>query len=619
MSSSRNLKKRTIAALLIAVMVMGLIGCGSRDKASEKKHISVYLWSSSLIAEYAPYIQSQLPDLELEFVVGNNDLDYYRFMMEMDAMPDIITNRRFSLHDAAAFQPYHMDLSETESAASYYNAYLESYKNKDGTVNWLPACGEVDTIVANKVLFQKYNIPLPTDYDGFVQACREFEKHGIKGFVSDYDYDYTCLELLQGWSISELTSLEGQMWRMNYENRTGTNVGLDDIIWPGVFKRMEQFIRDAGIAAEEAGYSFSDVSDAFASGKAAMIRQTGTVISVCEDVEEIDPVLLPYYSADGEGWLLTYPAFQIAVSKNVENDGRRKDALRVLEVMLSEEAQNILAQNKDVISYKKDVDLTLREEMKNLEPYVESNHLYIRLASNDFFSASREVVQKMIKGEYNAKQAYAAFDELLRTEVRAEEGETVSIDKSYSRGFSEKGASPAASAIAGTLRQMYGADILVTAAYNLCGPVAVGEYSEKMTGYMLMPNSLVTGICEEMTGSQVKELLRCLTEGDEDVLKPFNLSTLPVVSGLSIEVSEEGEGYALNSVKSGGEEIPDDAVYKVAYINPAGFYNFLMNRFADEEGSLLFEIQEIQTRAAWTAYMKEGHTLAEAEDYITVK
>ena len=168
-----NLKKRTIAALLIAVMVMGLAGCGSKDKASGKKHFSVYLWSPSLIADYAPYIQSQLPDLELEFVVGNNDLDYYRFMAEMDSMPDIITNRRFSIRDAAKFQPYFMDLSETESAASYYNAYLESYKNKDGTVNWLPACGEVDTIVANKVLFQKYNIPLPTDYDGFVPGLSD--------------------------------------------------------------------------------------------------------------------------------------------------------------------------------------------------------------------------------------------------------------------------------------------------------------------------------------------------------------------------------------------------------------------------------------------------------------
>ena len=57
------------------------------------------------------------------------------------------------------------------------------------------------------------------------------------------------------------------------------------------------------------------------------------------------------------------------------------------------------------------------------------------------------------------------------------------------------------------------------------------------------------------------------------MLKPFNLSTLPVISGMSIDVTEEEHGYVLESVKSGkGEkEIPDDAVYKGVYINTAGF------------------------------------------------
>lgn len=427
------------------------------------------------------------------------------------------------------------------------------------------------------------------------------------------------MELLQGWSISQLTSLEGQVWRMEYENSCDKGAGLDDVVWPGVFERMEHFINDVGISKEEASFSYAQIHREFSECRAAMIRETGSAINTYSGFDGVEPMLIPYYSQDGEGWLLTYPAFQIAMNKKLETDGRKKDAMRVLEVMLSEEAQNLLAAGQDVISYKKDVNLTLREELKNLEPYVESNHLYIRLASNDFFSASREVVQKMITGEYNAKQAYSAFDELLRADTEAEEPKPVTIGQTYSRSFADNGISPAVSSMAATLREMYGADMLVTSAYNLCGPVSAGEYSEKMTGYMVMPNALVAGVCEEMTGRQVKELLRCLTEGDKDVLKPFNLSTLPVVSGMSIEVTEEESGYSLKSVKSGGKEIEDDAVYKVAYLNPAGFYNFLMNRFADEDGNLLFEIQETRTRDAWTAYMKEGHRLAEPEDYIIVK
>lgn len=178
----KDYKKRVIAALLIAVMAISLIGCGNQDKASGEKHISVYLWSSALLAEYAPYIQSQIPDLELEFVVGNNDLDYYKFMAGNDALPDIITNRRFALHDVAELQEQLMDLSKTDAAASYYTTYLENYRNANGTINWLPVCGEVDTVLINKALFDKYDIPIPTDYDSFTSACREFEKTWNKGF-----------------------------------------------------------------------------------------------------------------------------------------------------------------------------------------------------------------------------------------------------------------------------------------------------------------------------------------------------------------------------------------------------------------------------------------------------
>lgn len=52
-------------------------------KNEEKDTITVYLWSTKLYEKYAPYIQKQLPDINIEFVVGNNDLDFYRFLKEM--------------------------------------------------------------------------------------------------------------------------------------------------------------------------------------------------------------------------------------------------------------------------------------------------------------------------------------------------------------------------------------------------------------------------------------------------------------------------------------------------------------------------------------------------------
>ena len=81
-------------------------------------------------------------------------------------------------------------------------------------------CAEVDGTVANVDLFERYGIPLPTNYTEFVDAIDAFETAGIKGYGADWAYDYTCLETMQGCAIPELMSLEGTAWRMNYESDT---------------------------------------------------------------------------------------------------------------------------------------------------------------------------------------------------------------------------------------------------------------------------------------------------------------------------------------------------------------------------------------------------------------
>ena len=75
-------RSRALAVLLMMVAALSLLsGCGGkRAEKEDAETITVYLWSTSLYEKYAPYIQEQLPDINVEFVVGNNDLDFYRFL-----------------------------------------------------------------------------------------------------------------------------------------------------------------------------------------------------------------------------------------------------------------------------------------------------------------------------------------------------------------------------------------------------------------------------------------------------------------------------------------------------------------------------------------------------------
>ena len=568
----RKSRVRCISAVLaVAMMATALSGCGTSNKKEEEETITVYLWNTALYDKYAPYIQSQLPDVNIEFVVGINDLDFYKFMKENGDLPDIIMSRRFSRHDAVDLKDQLMDLSSTEEAGAVYETYLRDFTNADGSVNWLPICGTGDGIVANKALFDKNNIPLPTDYDSFVAACQSFEKLGIRGFAADFVYDYTCMEILQGMSIPEITSMEGSMWRSSYEDPEGEENGLDDTVWPVVFENMEQFIKDVNLVPEDTEMDYDPVISMFTEGKAAMNK----------DLEQ--------------------------------NAARKEKALRVLGVMLSEGAQKVLSNNQDVITYNRNVDLELSPCLENLKPIISQNHMYIRVASNDFFAVSKDVVTKMLQGEYDARQAYEAFDSQLR-QPKDDQSETIlTQEKGYSRVFYTKGGNASYSAMANTVRNLYGGDVLVAPGYSFTGSVLAAEYTEKQVGNLIMPNGLFA-YSGEMTGQELKECIRDYVEGIEGGFKPFNRGSLPVVSGVAIKVQEQDGEYTLLEVKKDGKAVKDDEVFKVVCLNNGGY----MAPFLAKESPVL-EQAEQNVKADLTEYIKAGNTLEAPEDYITLK
>ncbi|MGN0632757.1 MAG: extracellular solute-binding protein [Oscillospiraceae bacterium] len=604
-----------ISAAAAAMMAATVIsGCATKKEREEAETITVYLWSTAMYDNLAPYIQSQLPDVNIQFVVGNNDLDFYKFMNEHGQLPDIITSRRFSLHDAGALKDQLMDLSSTEEAGAIYESYIGNFTNTDGTVNWLPLCGEVDGLVANRATFEKYDIPLPTDYDSLVSACKAFEEEGVRGFAADFTYDYTCMEVLQGLSIPEITSLEGREWRSRYEDPLDTDMtGLDDYVWPGAFERMEQFIEDAGIRPEDIEMSYDPVIEMFKNGDAAIIRAGGSNTVAFQEMG-VDAVFLPYFGQDGEQWLLTYPAFQVALNKDLEKDKtRQENALKVLDVMLSEEGQNTLANGEDVITYSQNVDLKLSPHLENLKPLIEQNHLYIRVASNDFFAVSQDVVSKMIQGEYDAAKAYEAFDSQLKQNNDDTDETILTVDKDYSNIFHTKGGNESYSVMANTLRGYYGADVLIAPFNSFTGSVFKADYTEKMTGCMVTPNPLCVWQCE-LKGSEVKEYAKAYVEGFEGGITPINRGSLPVFSGISVEVEETDGKYTLTRILKDGKEISEDEKFKVALLNIPSYFGY----FADDESRGLIK-EETRVKNAWIAYIKEGGKLSEPEEYIKVK
>ena len=164
---------KKIVNLLVAFILLTLMvaGCGKQEESASKavssngkEKVSIALWGNDLLENYTGYLVKKFPDVEFKFILATNSTDYYRYRNKHKDLPDIMTVRRFSMRDAVLLKDLLYDLSNTELAGTFYGTYLDSYTYSDGTINWLPACAVVDSIIANKSLFESNGIPRPTDY-----------------------------------------------------------------------------------------------------------------------------------------------------------------------------------------------------------------------------------------------------------------------------------------------------------------------------------------------------------------------------------------------------------------------------------------------------------------------
>ena len=626
--------KRFVALLLVVVMAAALFAGCTGQKKDDRISISLYAWDRSMFKELTPWLEEKFPEINFTFIQSFNTMEYYKDLMARgEAMPDIITCRRFSLNDAAPLSEYLMDLSKSEVAGTFYSSYLEVNRETSGAIRWLPMCAEVDSIMANKDLFDQYNIPLPTNYSEFVAAIDAFEAVGIKGFQTDWIYDYSCLETMQGCAIPELMSLEGTRWRMEYESETEDNqVGLDDTVWPKVFEKYEQFLKDVRFQPGDEDHpgdeelTFSVTMEPYYQGMTAMIRNTAALADNITVEMGINSVILPYFGQTSEdNWLLTYPMCQVAVSKQVEEDEAKREAvMEVLMAMFSEEGQKHVAAGTSVLSYNKEVNISPTDSLRYVQDCINSNHLYMRLASTEVFAISQDVGHKMMTGEYDAKAAYDAFDQQITHYADPDAVEVMFTQKTaYSNEFTEHG-SAAASSLMNTIRSSMEADLAIGYSPTVSTSIYAGDYTLQQAKWVLTArNSIYQG---EYTGAEVRRFMDWLVNVKEDGSNPIqHRNLMPVTSGMEYTVTEYERGkFRLEEVTVNGQPLDKNCTYTLLLV---GADNFLEHETfcncpmpedlkAKREAYLVsdFSSQECMQEAL----EKTGQFLAPSE-YVTIR
>ena len=186
--------------------------------------------------------------------------------------------------------------------------------------------------------------------------------------------------------------------------------------------------------------------------------------------------------------------------------------------------------------------------------------------------------------------------------------------KSYSNRFHSSGGNAAYSVMANTLRGIYGTDVLVATGNSFTGNVLKAGYTEKMAGDMIMPNGL-SAYSSKMSGAELKETVKNFVEGYEGGFIPFNRGSLPVVSGISVEIKETDDGYTLSNVTKDGKQVQDEDTFTVTCLATQKH----MEAYPADE-NIVFDGGDTPVKDTWTGYIADGDAvLAEPVDYINVR
>lgn len=586
MGKVMNKLKKCLTGLLAFSMILS--GCAKTDTRKDDHHLTVFLWESRLVKNLAPYIRSQYPDMDIEFISGNNNTDLYEYYQEHGELPDIMSVRRFSGTDSKELQPYLLDLSSYNIVSKYYSYALQYYYNKDQSINWLPICGIPQTMIANKTLFDQYGIALPTNYEEYAEACQKLNALGIKPNSMDMGEDWSCLEAIQGGAIDEFTSLEGLEWRSKAESAKD-KISFDETMGHRIFSKIHQFLKDSCFTKEDVNLSIDDGTNMFVEKKSAIFHGTPDIYkTLSSQMSDSELVRLPYFSqTSNDGYIYMCPSLNVALNKELENDQTKLDsALKVLGCMISKKGQQLIANGTGVISFNPDVE-SMMNDVKGLEEPLKNNNIYIRYSAQKSFAAAKEVVHGLLTGQMDENSAYDIFCELMNAKSDKEKA-IVHFDKDYSIYLNDKNGRDAPSSILTTIRKAYDVKLAFVPYYYFTSSIYKGDCTASQLDLMLCHDSNTYVHVKKMSGKEIYALVKELDVKDK--------YSLPIASGMKLVYDQN---YKLKDILVDGVSIDFDKKYSI-----------LLSDSTDVSNPSL--------ASAWVSIMSKQDQPSKPEDYIEI-
>ena len=216
----------------------------------------------------------------------------------------------------------------------------------------------------------------------------------------------------------------------------------------------------------------------------------------------------------------------------MEKDREKLDtALDVLDCMISEEGQKLIADGSGVISLNTDVP-TMMQDVPGLEEEINNNAVYIRYSAQKvILMQAFEAVQRItVRGRWMKIQAYDTLRSVMNRKD-PEEKATVNFKNEYSISLNDRNGRDAASSILTTIREENEAQLALAPYYYFTSSMYKGECTSSRVGMMTAKSSDTALYYAKINGKQVYELVEnYLADADENfyVTNKYELPMHPV-------------------------------------------------------------------------------------------
>ncbi|MFC7148023.1 ABC transporter substrate-binding protein [Cohnella cellulosilytica] len=421
-----DMKKYSITALLmIFTLSVMLAACGAdsggapedndvtgQTSASPDKKVTIRIATINREEnrkEFLDLIKEKLPHIAVDynFIDNNTFTDVVTTQLISGAGPDIIEG----------FDPkwvnngYLMDLSDQPFVSQFYETGLKE-NTVDGKVFGIPTTGWFEGVWYNKAIFEQNQLESPKTFDEWLAIHDKLKQNGIKPQAMGAQSWEPMMKQAMSMAFNEFYD-KPENGSFDNDLQTGKRKFSE---LTEAFKIWDEMIQRQNITPEMLGITYDQALDEFASGKAAMWESgPWSYEMMMKKNPDLELGMFPLPGkTSAVGYLIGGPGVPWTVN---ENSKHKEEALQVLNLMATPEAQKALMKTYFGPSFLKGFDdPELPDPYKGVEEAFTQGRVYAPwpnwgpLSGNTFITEVGKLLQDHLAGGKTIEEVLQGAD-----------------------------------------------------------------------------------------------------------------------------------------------------------------------------------------------------------------